>query len=172
MDEWVLCYGSNLYTRRLTARVPSARLIAAAILPEHRLCFHKVGQDKSAKADAYYTGDPDDRVYGAVFQVTREHLTVLDHFEGLGRGYERTRIVARSRSRPTALKAWVYRAQSGWIDPSLAPFHWYRDLVRAGLMEHDAPPDALAQVESVPAVTDPDQERARLHRQLLTDTPG
>lgn len=50
----MLCfsYGSNMSQRRLKARVPSARFIAVAERPDHRLRFHKSAGDGSAKCNA------------------------------------------------------------------------------------------------------------------------
>ncbi len=48
-------YGSNMSSRRLLSRVPSARFITSASLPGHALHFHKKGLDGSAKCDAYET---------------------------------------------------------------------------------------------------------------------
>ena len=62
-------YGSNLSTPRLRGRVPSACKLGVATLAAHRLVFHKLGRDGSAKCDALYTGRQEDIVRGVVFEM-------------------------------------------------------------------------------------------------------
>ena len=54
----------------------------------HRLEFHKVGRDGSAKCDAFETGNPDDSVIGVVFDIHTAEKNYLDQAEGLGVGYD------------------------------------------------------------------------------------
>ncbi len=65
----MLCfsYGSNMSQRRLKARVPSARFIAVAELPAHRLRFHKSAGDGSAKCNAEETGPSGKRPSGRLY---------------------------------------------------------------------------------------------------------
>ena len=51
-------YGSNVCAGRLRRRVPSAVFAGIAKLPKHSFRFHKKSTDRSAKADAFETGDP------------------------------------------------------------------------------------------------------------------
>ena len=44
-------YGSNMSSRRLRERMPGARAESRAILPCHRLAWHKIGKDGSGKCD-------------------------------------------------------------------------------------------------------------------------
>ena len=60
-------YGSNLHPARLAARTPSCHALGRAVLARHVLRFHKRGRDGSAKCDAWFTGDPTDRLYGVVY---------------------------------------------------------------------------------------------------------
>jgi hypothetical protein len=46
-------YGSNMCTRRLKQRVPSATLVRTAKHMGHSFRFHKRSNDLSAKADAF-----------------------------------------------------------------------------------------------------------------------
>jgi hypothetical protein len=53
-------YGSNMLTKRLRNRAPSAKFSAVTTLTKHCLKFHKIGTDKkgnrSGKCNAYLTG--------------------------------------------------------------------------------------------------------------------
>jgi hypothetical protein len=78
-------YGSNMCTAKLRDRVPSARPLFVAKLQEHILRFQKRSTDGSAKADAEFTGDSNDVVWGVVFEIDSDQKHALDRREGLGR---------------------------------------------------------------------------------------
>jgi hypothetical protein len=79
-------YGSNMWTPRLRARVPSCRFNTIARLLRHRLCFHKKSVDGSSKCDAFETGSERDAVWGVVFDILPSEKQALDKAEGLGNG--------------------------------------------------------------------------------------
>jgi hypothetical protein len=59
-------YGSNIAGERLSARIPGARKVCNAILPEHRLRFRNSDSGKSGKCDIEMTGKRLDRAYDVV----------------------------------------------------------------------------------------------------------
>jgi len=150
-------YGSNMSTSRLRARVPSAQCVGVAELAGHRLEFHKVGMDGSAKCDASGTGSDDDVVIGVVFRIDEREKPLLDEFEGLGRGYreKQVSVLARSEER---LDAFTYCAT--WIDDSLRPFDWYRQHVLRGAAEHGLPDPYVRRIMAIGSVSDPDMARS------------
>lgn len=161
---YYFAYGSNLLSRRLAARTPSARPLGIARLPGHRLYWHKRGRDGSGKCDAALTGDRGDAVVGVVYRLDAGERAALDRAEGLGAGYhgaEHDFVVAGR-----ALSAFFYRADAGAVDPALAPFDWYHALVVAGAREHRLPADYIAALQRA-TVDDPDAERRRAHFALL-----
>ena len=85
-------YGSNMSLARMGQRVPSAVSKGLAVLEQHQLCFHKVSVDGSAKCDAFFTRDPTHRVFGVLYTIDQDHKTLLNEFEGVGRGYEEKAI--------------------------------------------------------------------------------
>lgn len=145
------CYGSNMSERRLQARVPSARFVAVAELPTHRLRFHKAAMDGSAKCDAEETGDPEDRVMGVVYEIADNEKPDLDRHEALGRGYDEKQVELITGE--SALGAWMYYATR--INDSLKPFHWYKDHVLIGARENGLPADYIVQIEAVISIDDP-----------------
>lgn len=149
------CYGSNMSQRRLQARVPSARFVAVAELPAHRLRFHKSAGDGSAKCDAEKTGNPEDRVIGVVYEIADAEKPDLDRHEALGFGYDEKQVELRSEM--GNLQAWVYYATR--INDSLKPFHWYKDHVLIGARENGLPADYIARIEAVESIDDPRPER-------------
>lgn len=149
------CYGSNMSQRRLQARVPSARFVAVAELPAHRLRFHKSARDGSAKCDAEETGKPEDRVIGVVFEIDDDEKPDLDRHEALGRGYDEKQVELTTGE--GALGAWMYYATR--INKSLKPFHWYKNHVLIGARENGLPADYIAQIEAVESIDDPKRKR-------------
>jgi hypothetical protein len=149
-------YGSNLSTARLRQRVPSGELVATAVLSGHRLVFHKIGRDGSAKCNAWPTGRLEDFVLGAVYRIAPREKQLLDAAEGLGRGYD----IRKTEVKPPGggnIQVFLYAATA--IDPGRRPFSWYKEHVLRGMQEHSFPEDYLATVEAVAAIEDSDYTR-------------
>jgi hypothetical protein len=162
-DVIAFAYGSNMLSRRLQARVPSARSLAVGLLERHRLEWHKRGRDGSAKCDAAYTGRADDQVWGVLFALSANDKRVLDEIEGLHAGYEDKRVeIATGQSSVTAQ---MYFATD--IDPLLKPFHWYKAFVVGGAREHGLPRDYVAALEAALSVPDPDEARNGRNMRIL-----
>ena len=146
-------YGSNMSTRRLVARVSSARAVSVAMLSGHSLEFHKIGKDGSAKCDAVYTDDLNDVVHGVVFEMALSEKPVLDRIEGLGRGYAEKDVIVSSES-GKEFKAVTYYATN--IDALLKPRDWYVEHVLRGAREHGLPSEYIGRIEAIESVPDPD----------------
>ena len=159
-------YGSNLCSRRLRERTPSAVVVTAAKLRAHVLRFHKVGfRDGSGKGDAFDTGIATDVIWGAVYEIDASEKPQLDRAEGLGSGYVgKTVEVVSTRGR---IVATTYVASPDAIRPDLKPYAWYKDFVLAGAIEHDLSSEYVAAVRAVASVHDPDEARAAEHRRIL-----
>src|SRR5271170_4454468 len=76
-------YGSNMFTRRIAARVPSAIFSGTGYIRERRLTFNKVSIDGSGKCDIEGTANPNDLVYGVLFEIDSNEKGELDRAEGL-----------------------------------------------------------------------------------------
>ena len=148
-------YGSNLSLARLTRRVPSAKLVSTGRLNKHRLCFHKVGRDGSAKCDAFYTGIQDDSTLGAVFRIHSDHKQSLDRAEGLGNGYEIKNVTVLTDLENVT--AFTYYATN--IDNSIKPFHWYKKHVLLGAKEHCFPEHYINRISEIVSINDFDIDR-------------
>ncbi|TVQ58115.1 MAG: gamma-glutamylcyclotransferase [Phycisphaerales bacterium] len=158
-------YGSNMLAARLRARTPSATFMCIARLHGHTLRFWKHGRDDSGKATIVPSDQPHDQVIGVVYEIDEPECADLDRAEDLNHGYEKVEV--RLAGREGDLDALTYRAQPSYIDRSLTPFDWYRDLVIAGAIEHNLPEDYIEQLRQIRTTTDPDPDRAALHRQLI-----
>jgi len=157
-------YGSNMLTRRLRARVPSAEPLGTGRLPGHRLRFHKRSRDGSGKCNVVPAQNSE--VCGVLFEIDRAELDALDEAEQRGRGYERMHVRIQG---PSPVDAFAYVAQPAYIDDALLPYEWYRALVIAGAREHNLPSAYVDQLEAVRSYPDPDRDRRRSHRTLLEE---
>lgn len=156
-------YGSNMSTRRLRCRVPSARVVDVAMLAGHRLAWHKKGADGSGKCDIP-AADPDSLVHGVLYAIDSAHKPRLDRAEGLGTGYEQKFVDLQFPDRDMLVSAFTYYAIR--IDPGYVPYDWYRDHVLIGAREHALPAGYVRLIERVATIRDGDDRRAALERRI------
>ncbi|GAA0851436.1 hypothetical protein GCM10009113_35420 [Marinobacter szutsaonensis] len=157
-------YGSNMSLPRLKERVPGAERITMFTLVEHSLRFHKWSRvDGSAKCDALFTGNPDDHIIGALFEIPGHEKGALDQAEGLGFGYQEKRVTVTD-AQGNALEAFTYYATD--TDPSLLPYSWYLHHVIYGAKEIGVPDDYLEAVSATKSREDPDRERDARERAI------
>jgi len=121
-------YGSNMSTKRLLHRVPSAHVLEIGTLHSHQLVFHKVSDvDGSGKADiiAHHSM----HVMGVLYRLDREDKATLDRLEGLGTGYAEKRVtIIDGNDSPITAVAYVATV----TDPDLKPYTWYLQHVVEG----------------------------------------
>jgi hypothetical protein len=160
-------YGSNMLTKRLRNRVPSAKFSAVTTLTKHCLKFHKVSTDKkgnrSGKCNAYSTGKEKDVVYGVVFEIDRNELPNLAAAEV---GYNPEVLTLTQRGKAEAAFMFSVTDES-LLSDSLRPYAWYKELVLAGAREHNFPAEYIRAIENVPAIADPDSDRDKRSRRFL-----
>jgi gamma-glutamylcyclotransferase len=155
-------YGSNLHPLRLRRRVPSARLLGNATLDGWSLRFHKRSwRDGSGKCTL--VREAGRCAHLAVYHIAPVERPRLDRAEGLGRGYEHREVEL-----PRFGQAFTYLGAESHLDPSLAPFRWYRRLVLLGCLRHGFPEAYVERVRRQPAVSDPDPGRRARHVALLS----
>ena len=140
-------YGSNLSSRRLRVRCPSATPIAVGFVRGRQLRFHKAGRDGTAKADAFWTGRTGDVVWGTIYRCCAGEQAELDRCESLGDGYERRTVEVQVDRQ--AWKTYLYEAMPHRIDASLCPADWYHAHVITGAAEHALPETYRRMIESV-----------------------
>lgn len=163
-------YGSNMSTARLRARVPSARVLGPGRLPGHALRFHKSSEaDGSAKCDACHTADAGDTVQGVVFRIDPGERPHLDRAEGLGVGYA-VKEVAVHLDGGDRVAAFTYYAVA--IDPRLRPYHWYKEHVLRGALEHGLPEPYVEVIRAVESCSDPQAERHRRELAIYGEGQG
>jgi gamma-glutamylcyclotransferase len=151
---------------RLRERAPSAERIGIFTLVEYALRFHKVSKnDGSGKCDAFFTGNPDDRVVGALFEISDSEKVALDNAEGLGYGYL-DKTIKVSDAQGNNFEAITYYATS--IDPSLFPYSWYLCHVIYGAKETGVPNSYFDAIESTKSIEDPNKERDAKEREIYS----
>ncbi|WP_455222075.1 gamma-glutamylcyclotransferase family protein [Kaarinaea lacus] len=161
---YYLAYGSNLHPLRLTVRVPSARFLGLTTMPGYQLCFHKRHQeDHSGKCNMHLTGDNNDAVIGAVYAMQAREKPLLDQCEGPGYRCDSLRLDFAGES----LDCFVYIAEDSHIDDDLVPHCWYKNIVLLGGEYHGMPEPYLDRIRQVKAAKDPDEERHRMHYELI-----
>lgn len=148
-------YGSNMFTKRLRARVPSANPIGIGYVEAHQLRWHKKSKDGSGKCDICSTGNRRHLVHGVIFEIAHTEKPKLDRAEGLGNGYEEKEVGVKTSS--GLVPAVAYYATS--IDEQLRPYEWYKRYVVEGAIEHDLPESYVKELRIIEAVKDPDHER-------------
>lgn len=159
-------YGSNMSLPRLRERVPSAERVGVFTLVEHVLKFHKISnKDGSGKCDAQKTGNADDLVVGALFEISDNEKVLLDKAEGLGYGYQ-DKIVQVSDDQGEIIEAVTYYATN--TDPSLKPYSWYLSHVVYGAKETGVPASYLSTIESTASIEDLDKNRDSRERAIYS----
>ena len=154
-------YGSNLASARLLQRIPAASLDCVATLAGHRLCWRKNDSGQSGKCDIEITGEAQHLVYGVIYHMTRAEQLELDRYECSDFGYER-RIIEVLGPRDEIHEAFTYFALD--IDHLQQPFHWYKEHVLRGALEHDFPLHYIDAIRATPSIDDHDSDRH--HREL------
>jgi cation transport regulator ChaC len=116
-------YGSNMWTPRMQARCPSARVIDTARLLGWQAVYDKPSADGSAKLNI--RPHPDRSVAGVIYEIDLGERHLLDR--------------AEPRYRPIATPVGLTYAYDGKATLEL-PFGWYVDLVEAGARAHGLEP--------------------------------
>jgi hypothetical protein len=117
---------------------------------------------RTDRASAIFVSDnPHDIVYGVVYLVTQEEKLELDVYEGAGIGYERREITVTALH-GVSIDVFTYYALE--IDHLRQPYHWYKEHVLRGALEHDFPPHYVEHIRTTPSIDDHDPERH--HREL------
>ena len=162
----IFAYGSNMYSRRIVNRVKSAKFIAKGFVKQHKIAFHKISKDGSGKADCYFTGNNQDKIWGVVFEIDNNEKPILDKYEGLGNGYDEKTVSVACGDK--TYKAKAYTADSRYKDNNRKPYDWYLEYLIKGAEEFCLP---LSYIENVlkktETIIDPDIKRRKKEYEVL-----
>lgn len=159
-----LAYGSNLHPLRILERVPSATFLGVVPMPGRSVRFHKKSKDDSGKCDLIESNAAA-LAYGALYEFDLTDKPELDAAEGLGHGYRQATVSFQLNN--VTYNPFVYVASISHVNPSLNPYHWYKQLVLRGASYHRFPEEYIAELESVPSISDPNAERSAKNEALL-----
>jgi gamma-glutamylcyclotransferase len=160
-----LAYGSNLHPVRMKARVRSAKVIGIVPMPGKRLDFHKRSKDGSGKCNFVDTGNLGDILYTVLYEFDYAEKGELDRAEGLNNGYTDPLIDVTLNGQ--TFRAFIYTAEPGYVQATLAPYHWYKEMVVLGAKYHRMPDDYIARIVTVVSHPDPDSARAAREERKL-----
>ncbi len=159
-----LAYGSNLHPARLQQRLGSVVRIGNAQLAGWRLCFHKRGADGSGKGNLIQA--PGSVAWGVVFGIDAQQKAVLDEFEGDGYDCIEMPVTVEQQT----YHAFCYMAQPDWIDNSILPHDWYRDLIYHGARHAQFETAYVQGIQTQPVQID--AQGYQRHARLLTEMRG
>ena len=158
MSFYYFAYGSNMLTKRLQKRCPSAVKVACAYADNTIIEFSKLSRDCSGKAtlrcqDGY-------RVPGVLFEIKISERKKLDRCEGAGNsgGYIRCdSFPVHLTENNDVFYAATYLATCPKL--GLKPYDWYLALIIAGAKEHELDEHHRQTLQRVPYLPDPDLSR-------------
>jgi cation transport regulator ChaC len=136
-------YGSNLVVERMRERGADFAAARPATLRDHRLTFDKRSRDGSGRANVARSAGG--RVYGVLYDLSRDALEHLKQFEC---GYDLVEVVveaARSDGRPEAVPARMFVARTDRRTDA-PPSRSYVELILKGLEDHGLPDAARDEV--------------------------
>jgi len=135
-------YGSNMSTRRMRARIPSAEVVGPASIQDRVLVCNKLGRDGSGKANL--VPRPGRTAHGVLYAMSEAAFQLLDTFET---GYRRVEVCVVTAT-GKAVRARMYEAEL--LTDDAVPFDWYREHILAGAREHGLPRAYLRHLECLP----------------------
>lgn len=108
-------YGSNMNWSQMRGRCPSAKFVAIAELPEHRLAFTRKSNRRGCGVSDV-VADQTESVWGVVYDVAETDIGLLDKDEGYRPGRDRAanayvreyRHVLRDGDIEHPLLIWLY----------------------------------------------------------------
>lgn len=97
------------------------------------------------------------------FEIRTAEKDGLDRAEGLGFGYSEQNLEIVTGSGRCEAIAYIADRK----DPSLIPYHWYKELVLSGAQENGLPAFYVEEIARVESKSDPDSSRSAKMRALL-----
>ena len=115
---YYFAYGSNLNQRQMLERCPDSKPVFTASLPNYKLVF--VGWSRQWRGGvASIRPFRDEKVLGAIYEVSDRDLRRLDSYEGYPRSYNRLNVtVFDEDGEPTKAITYIKSGQSDEAQPS------------------------------------------------------
>jgi len=162
----IFSYGSNMYSKRLIKRVPSAKIFGIGKSQGFKIEFSKRSKDKSGKATLIRTTNKSDIVWGTISTILKKEKHLLDEAEGLGEGYNEEPIHIKTETSEDKYPI-TYIAEDSYIDKKFIPYSWYKTLVIEGAKENGLPKKYIEKLELQKAKEDKNIGRAKRELKIL-----
>jgi cation transport regulator ChaC len=145
---WYFAYGSNLSMSQMLARVGEWRTSRKAVLKGWKLVFNVQSPYWDGKtANIVQTNNPKDIVYGAIYEITKQKLSVLTEYEHK----DSLDIEVESEESKIHAKAYVFKGTE-----SARPPKPYLETIMSGLRQHGYEED---RADHVRRIADPRTEK-------------
>jgi hypothetical protein len=164
----IFSYGSNMCSKRLIKRVPSAKIFGIGKSQRFKIEFSKRSKDKSGKATLIRTTNKSDIIWGTISTILKKEKPLLDKAEGLGEGYNEEHILIKTETGEDICPI-TYIAEDSYIDKELTPYSWYKTLVIEGAKENGLPEKYIEKLELQKAKEDKNIERAKCELKILEE---
>lgn len=164
----IFSYGSNMLSVRIKNRIQSFEYCGIGFIEGYSLKFHKASKDKSGKANAYFTGKKEDFIWGVIGEIDEKDKTILDKFEGLGKGYNE-KVIEISLDEKSKIEANIYIADKECINNDLMPYDWYREYVLKGAIENSLPIEYIEKIKGIKSRVDENSERREKNFKIINE---
>lgn len=146
---YYFAYGSNMNWEQMQRRCPSAQFVCVARLKDYRFAIARHSRLRNC-GTANIVAETGSEVWGIVYDVSEQELTILDGFED---GYRRERTLALTiGDSQSAVEVLVYVAEKE--DNVPLPSSEYKQLIVAGARHWNMPGFYLLMLEQLRAATD------------------
>lgn len=149
-------------------RIKSFKYYGIGFIEGYSLKFHKLSKDASGKANAYYTGKKEDCIWGVIGEIDEKDKTVLDRFEGLGKGYNE-KIIEVSLDEKSKTDTNIYIADREFINDDLVPYDWYREYVLKGAIENSLPKEYIKSIRAIKSCKDENSKRREKNLKIIKE---
>lgn len=156
-------YGSNMFTKRLKERTPSAEKFGIGIVCGRRLTWDKISKDGSGKCDIEPTDDPSNCVWGVLFIINLSEKSNLDKAEGAGKGYKEESIQVKIAGDSYNAITYVATEKA----ETIRPYHWYKAYVVSGAIEHGLPVTYIEWLRTAESLQDQNATRREKSEKIL-----
>jgi len=141
-EVWYFAYGSNLNMGQMMNRVGEWTVSKRAVLKEYKLKFNFCSSRWGGlTANVVWTGNPDDKVYGAVYRILKEKVDVLSAYEGP----KPTDITVEADGVNLQAKAYIFKRSR--VSRNLPEA--YLNVMLTGLRQHGYPEAVIEEVKKI-----------------------
>lgn len=144
MEIYYFAYGANLSKDIMRKRVGDWKEVKRAVLDGYRLCFGVYSKSwKGGAADIRECEGG--RVYGAVYLISEEQLSMLDRCEGVPSVYMRRKVKVRTEDGELDAVTYVAANPKDYVRPSQE----YLANVLKGLRQHGYGDEVVREVRRI-----------------------